>query len=344
MPDPARPGAGAAAVLDEPAGPVPAAAHGAGASLALVRGLLTLTRPGQWPKNLLVVPLALLAAAQWTGREFLRAGWAVLVFTLLSAAMYAANDVADRHRDAAHPRKRTRPVASGLVPPAVALGLAAVLVLAEIPLLALVPAGQWWPVPVYLATTTAYSAGLKNVPLLDVFLVAAGFLLRVAEGYLATGVRLSPWLPISVFCFCLLLALGKRRHELATHGAEYRPVLRGYSIPLIDQLLALSGVLAATCFVLFLSALFTAPSAAGRVGPIVVVAAVPLMLLGLFRYFQVLTVHQGGGDPTRLLLRDALLLADGIALGLLLTVALVGSHHTGAASAFAPPALLLKAV
>jgi decaprenyl-phosphate phosphoribosyltransferase len=307
-------------------------------ALRLLRDLLALARPGQWPKNLLVVPLALLAAPVWTAGEARRAAWAVAVFTLFSAAAYALNDVADRHRDRAHPVKCRRPVAAGRLSPRTAVAYAALLCVTGALLLSLLPLARWWPVPVYLAVTTVYSAGLKNVPLLDVFLVATGFLLRVEEGYLATGVPQSTWLPTSVFCLCLLLALGKRRHELAESGDQFRPALRGYSLSLLDQLTALSGMLAAAAFLLFLHSEAPLAPHADAAG----LACLPLVLLGLFRYLQVVTAQQGGGDPVRALLGDRVLVADALVLGAVLVAALAAAHHSGLAPVTAP--LLFKAV
>lgn len=292
-----------------------------------VRDLLHLARPWQWPKNILVIPLALIGAPVWTTGEVWRTAWAVAVFTLFSAATYAVNDTADRHRDRANPAKARRPVAAGRISPRAAIAFAAVLCLAAAALLSLQPVALWWPIPVYLVLTTAYSSGLKNVPLLDVFLVATGFLLRVAEGYLAAGVPLSIWLPMSVFCLCLLLALGKRRQELAESGDRFRAALRGYSVALLDQLSVLSGVLAVAAFLLFLSTEAPLAPHADAAG----LACLPLMLLGLFRYLQILTVERGGADPARLVLRDRVLVADALALAAVLLTALATAHHPGLA-------------
>ncbi len=274
------------------------------------RDLLALTRPEQWTKNLLVVTLPLLYPAIWTPASLGRLALAVLVFTMASAAVYIGNDLADLDRDRRHSGKRQRPLAAGLVSPrlAIALGTAilgalAVVVATAAPYLA-------WPISAYLVLNAAYSAGLRNLPMIDVFIVALGFELRIAAGYLATGVPLRGWLPPSVFLLCLALALGKRRRELDQAGPLHRPALRSYTAGLLDQLLVLSAGLATVTFLLFLENYLTLGTDSGP--GLAVLVLIPPALLGLFRYLQVVATAGGGADPVRTLLRDKLIVFDAL--------------------------------
>jgi len=274
------------------------------------RDLLALTRPEQWAKNLLVVALPLLYPVVWAPGPLADLSVAVLLFTLASAAVYIGNDLFDRERDRLHSIKCQRPLASGRVSPrqAIALGcvmvaLLAILTFTLAPKLVL-------PIGAYLALNAAYSTGLRNVPMIDVFIVALGFELRIVAGYLATGLPLRGWLPPSVFLLCLALVLGKRHRELELAGPVHRPALRDYTAGLIDQLLILSAGLSAVTFLLFLEDYHSAEGGGGPDGSALLL--LPPALLGLFRYLQVVATAGGGADPVRTLLRDRLIVADAV--------------------------------
>jgi decaprenyl-phosphate phosphoribosyltransferase len=301
----------AAAVARPARGTVPAtppSAHGTHGSRAAWRELLSLTRPGQWPKSLLAVPLALVGAHQLTVTGLIRLGWAVVLFVLASALVYVWNDIADRERDRLHPTKSARPIAGGrvTVPTAAAFGVALALLLAAALLAA--PVGTWWPLPVYLVLNVAYSRWLKHVPLVDVFIVAAGFILRVVQGYLAVGAAISVWLLISVFSLSLLLILGKRRFEFSAAGVEHRPSLRGYSAQYLEYLLVLTAVISVTAFLSYLGGgAFGAPYADAAL-----MVSAPCAIFALARYLQLVVVQQGGDEPVRVLMRDRVLIVNSV--------------------------------
>jgi 4-hydroxybenzoate polyprenyltransferase len=297
--------------------PVPGRVRRAGVDL------LRLARPGQWPKNLLVVPLALAGDAAWTTTALLRTGWAVLLFCLASSLVYVVNDIADRDLDRDHPVKRERPLAQGRLPLPVARGYAATIAAVLGAALVAGPAMPWWPLAGYVALNLAYSRWLKHVPLLDICVVAAGFGLRVLQGHGATGGRVSGWLLVAVLTACLVLVVGKRRHELASAGAAHRPALRGYNVALVDQLLAVNAVLAVLTFLLYLW--FDAP--VGEHRDALLVVAAPLALFGVFRYLQAVLVRRRGGDPVRTLLRDRLIVADAALLAVAVGAALLAAPH-----------------
>lgn len=186
-------------------------------------------RPSQWLKNLLVVAAPLAAGTLLHADVARRTTIAFVAFCLAASAVYCVNDVLDRDADRRHPRKRHRPVADGTVPVRAAVGLAVVLAAAS-----LVVGG---PNPlrvvlaVYLAVSVGYSLGLKHEPVLELALVASGFLLRAVGGGPATGTPLSQWFLIVAGFGSLVIVAGKRMSEMAQHGAETltRPMLAGYS-------------------------------------------------------------------------------------------------------------------
>lgn len=279
-----------------------------------VRNLLALLRPSQWVKNLLVVPLPLLYPAVWTGPRLAALACTVVAFTLAAAAVYVANDICDRAGDRRHPVKRERPVASGAItlPVAATLGLVLLLGVAGVTVLTdMVPAV---PIGLYLLINAAYSAGLKHVPVIDVFVVAAGFELRIVAGFVATGLAVDRWLLLFVFLVCLVLVLGKRRREIDLPAHARRPVLRGYTAGLIDQLAMVSSALAAMAFVVFVH------EEMGSHADVAILVLTPLVLLGLFRYLQAVAVSGAGADPVRTLLRDWMILSVATIAGAVILV------------------------
>ncbi|MFC7478772.1 UbiA prenyltransferase family protein [Luedemannella flava] len=210
------------------------------------------------------MPLALLDPAALRAGPLFAVGWAVLGFILASSAVYIINDIADRHRDRVHPKKRLRPIASGRVPVPLAYAYGALVSAALVAVVLGGPAIAWWPLGVYLVLNVAYTRGLKHVPLVDVFVVALGFVLRVVQGYLAAEVPVQSWLLIAVFAVCLLMILGKRRHEVGAGGLAHRPSLRGYSSQYLEYLIVLCAVLAISAFLFHLNTAVPPPSRRSR--------------------------------------------------------------------------------
>lgn len=274
---------------------------------ALAADLGRLARPTHWVKNVAVVPLALLQDVGPTLASVGRVGWAVLAFCLASSTVYVWNDIADRHRDRAHPVKRRRPIAAGRLHPVTAGAFGTALAGLLVAVVLLAPEIGWTPLLVYLALNVAYSRWLKQVPLLDMFIVAAGFGLRLIQGYLAAGTAASSWLLIAVFALCLLLILGKRRYEVTAAGTAHRPSLAGYSPQFLEHLMVLCGAVSVTAGLLYFNDAASAPPHADTL----LLLSVPLAIFGLARYLQLVVVRQDGGDPVRLL-RDPVILVTAL--------------------------------
>jgi 4-hydroxybenzoate polyprenyltransferase len=291
-----------------PPAEAPAAVRPARARLPLE--LLGLVRPAHWAKSVLVVPIALLDTPQWGLASLGRIVWSILAFILASSAVYVGNDIADRHRDRHHPVKRHRAIAAGRVSVPMAVAFCAVLCLALALFLVTGPAGHAWPVLGYLLLNVAYSRGLKHLPLIEAGAVATGFVLRAAQGYVATGSPASGWLLATVFTGCLLLIIGKRRQELLEAGTTHRPALRGYSVELAGHLLQLTGGLTMVSGLLYVRT--EAPF--DPYGQPAMLLSMPFALFAIARYLQIVLVHHGGSDPVRVLLGDRALKAT-VALG-----------------------------
>jgi 4-hydroxybenzoate polyprenyltransferase len=273
-------------------------------------------RPNQWTKNLIVLAACGFALGdrqqQVDVRIVFAAVQAALAFCLLSSGIYLVNDVRDRALDRAHPTKRFRPIAAGEMPVAAALGLAAALLLAGLAWSALLAGPLLVIAGAYVLMQFVYTLGLKRVALLDVFVIAGGFVLRALAGGAAVHVPLSPWLVLCTMLLALFLALCKRRHEKIMLGrAEQTDPLTRHSLAhyderLLDQLIAIVSGATLVCY-----ALYTLwPDTVRKFGTDRLVYTVPFVIFGLFRYLDLVYRHERGDRPEHLLLSDWPLLLD----------------------------------
>lgn len=269
--------------------------------LRVAGGLLRSLRPKQWAKNVLLYAGVVFAGELGDLSLVVLATAAFGVFCALSAAAYLVNDLFDAESDTAHPRKRHRPIAAGIVPRWLA-GTAALLLAAG----GLAGAGFVNPqflaaAAGYLALTLGYSVLLKNVLLVDVLALALGYVLRAAAGAIAVDVAISPWLLLCTILVALFIGLTKRRHELLLldeAASDHRRILDEYSGPLLDQLISL--VSSAT---LIAYALYTFFSEHGRNNELLVVT-LPFVVYGLFRYLYLVYKRGEGGSPEDLIFSD----------------------------------------
>ena len=274
----------------------------------MVTGLVASLRPRQWVKNLflfagLVFGQKLFTPAVWT------AGAAFLIFCGLSGAVYLLNDVADRGRDRLHPDKRHRPVAAGHLSVSTAVTAAIVLIVAGLVASVWLSRGFALAALSYVALLTAYSAWLKHLVIVDVLVVAIGFVLRAVAGALAVQVAISGWLLICTFLIALFLALGKRRHEVLTlEGAapQHRAILAEYSAALLDQMIAVVTASTVTAYALYTMS----PETVAKFHTALLPATLPFVLYGIFRYLYLLYQRHLGGNPADAVLRDRALLLN----------------------------------
>ena len=279
-----------------------------------IRPLVKLIRPTQWTKNVFVFA-GLLFDQAWgdveTVREVLLA---FAAFCLTASAIYVINDFADRAEDRKHPTKRFRPLASGEVGTGMAVVLIVFLLVGGLTLGWL--ASQWVAAILagYVVMNLCYSAGLKRVVILDVFIIAAGFLLRILAGTVGVGMESSEWLFLCSLCLTLFLGFGKRRAELTVKLSDSqaanasRKVLNDYSAVMLDSMMA---VVAACAFVTY--GLFTmSEDTIARHGTSALVYTLPFVMYAMFRYFFMLHQKGQGGDPSEDLVRDPHILIAGI--------------------------------
>jgi 4-hydroxybenzoate polyprenyltransferase len=265
--------------------------------------LLEAMRPRQWSKNVFVLAGIVFAGRLFDRRAELHVLACFAVFCAASSAVYLVNDVADRATDAHHPLKRQRPVASGRLGPPTAVSAALVLAAAALAGAALLNAGTLMIAAAYLGSTFAYSFGLKRVFLIDVMIVAAGFVLGAAAGAACIDAEISPWLLVCSFLLALYLALGKRRSELVLLGdvaPTHRVALGRYSLPLVDSwLTALAGA-SIVSYAIYTQSARTVE----RFGTTDLLYTIPFVIYALFRYQHHVVREDAGGDPGSLLVQD----------------------------------------
>jgi 4-hydroxybenzoate polyprenyltransferase len=278
---------------------------GPGRSVAL--NLLISLRPGQWTKNLFVFAGLLFGRRLLEPTDVGLAAVAFVVFCGLSGAVYLVNDVADRERDAYHPVKAQRPIASGALAPVTALTAASILATVGLivafelkPLFGVVAAS-------YLVLQLLYSGPLKHIVIIDVLAIAIGFVLRVVAGAVVIDVPASHWLLICTILLALFLALSKRRHELvllADGAGGHRRILQEYSPYLLDQMI---GVVTASTLMAYIF-YATSPETAEKFGTSLLGLTIPFPIYGIFRYLYLVHQKEGGGSPSEMLLNDRPLL------------------------------------
>ena len=263
-----------------------------------LRAALVAMRPRQWSKNLLVFAGLVFAAKLGDPLRWLEACVCFVAYCAISSASYLANDVRDRDDDRLHPVKRSRPIARGELSPRSALTIAAVLGLAAPLLVAPLGLASVLLVFAFAALQAGYTIRLKHVVLLDVLTISALFVVRAAAGAEAVDVRISPWLLLCTALLALFLALAKRRGELVLVGAGRtpgRPVLDGYSLELVDQL---TGIVASGTVIAY--AIYTVTAGHSRA----LLATVPFVVFGVFRYLLLMHRDDVGEEPEQVLLTD----------------------------------------
>jgi 4-hydroxybenzoate polyprenyltransferase len=273
---------------------------------AVLPAWVRLLRPQQWVKNCFVLVPLLFSGKFTDGSAVAAALLAFLAFCLVASAVYAGNDVADREADRAHPTKRHRPVAAGLITSGAALGAAVTLTALALGLAAAVDLRLLAIISLYLGLNVGYTLWLKRLVILDVFTIAAFFLLRLLAGTTAIHVVPSIWLLLCGGLLALYLGFAKRRHEVVLLGngsASHRSVLTEYNEIFLDQM---STVLLSVTVVSYIMYTLSHQKLA-EVGSYALTGSTVFVLYGVFRYLYLVHRRQGG-SPTETLLTDRALL------------------------------------
>ena len=260
-------------------------------------------RPRQWTKNGFIFFGLIFDKQLFMVEPFLRTVAGFFLFCLISSAVYLFNDIADVEADRNHPKKKTRPIASGKLPIPIASVAAVLLAFISIPLGYLLSPLFALILAAYLFINLLYSRWLKHVPILDVLIVSSGFVLRVAAGVLLIYPveRFSPWLYMLTILFSLYIGLGKRRAEmnlLADDASAHRKVFDGYTIPLLDQYITIVSGMTIVAYSFYT---FSAPNLPENHS---MMLTIPFVVYGIFRYLQLIQTGHTAGAPDEVALKD----------------------------------------
>lgn len=272
------------------------------------RGLIKTMRPRQWVKSVIVFAALVFDGKLFVPELFLKTTLVFAAFCLLSSSVYILNDLVDMEKDRQHPRKRTRPLASGRLDPRFATAAGVLLGLGSLAAAFVISPWAGVVLLAYLGQNVAYSFWLKNVVIIDVMVLSLGFLLRVVAGVVVVQVEnFSPWLYICVTLLALFLGFGKRRQEivLLEEGAQHhRASLAEYNLPLLDQIITIitTSTLIAYTFYSF--------DAATALAHNKMLVTVPFVFYFIARYLYLVHVKGLGGAPDELLLEDKPLLIN----------------------------------
>ena len=268
-----------------------------------VSAVIRSMRPAQWTKNLFVFAALIFAREFFTLPLLLKTTGAFIAFCLVSGAFYIFNDLQDRDEDKAHPKKSLRPIARGEIRPNEALILFVLLAATGLTGSFFLELSFFLAVGIYFLLQLFYSLRLKQVVILDIFVIAAGFVIRVVAGGLVIAVPISSWLLICTTLLALLLSMGKRRHELTIledRAPEHRPILKEYSAYLLDQMIAV-----VTASTLIAYCLYTiSEETVGKFGTSNLIWTAPFVLYGIFRYLYLVHLKGKGGSPEEIIIKD----------------------------------------
>jgi len=274
---------------------------------AAIQGLVISMRPAEWLKNTLVFAALIFSGNLFDVGSLGRALAAFASLCLSAGATYLVNDVWDCEVDRAHPRKQRRPIASGLIPPRLAIATAVVSAIVAVGMAFAVNPTTGLAVLGYLTLTTLYSFFLKNVVILDVLALAGGFVVRVIVGAVAIGVEFSSWLVLCTFALALFLGFGKRRHELVLledNAHSHRPILGEYSLQFLDMMMAVVTGVAVMSYVLYTMDEHTIAHFGSR--NLIYTSA--FVFYGIFRALYLIHQKAAGGNPADLFYQDRSLL------------------------------------
>jgi 4-hydroxybenzoate polyprenyltransferase len=263
--------------------------------------LIKSMRPKQWAKSVFIFTALVFDRKLLNQSAFLNTLAGAILFSLIASAVYIFNDIADLEADRNHPRKKQRPIASGELPLNIAWAAGIGLILISLPLAYYLSPGFFTICSLYLVLNLLYSTWLKHIPLIDVIVLASFYILRVTSGVTLIEVkRFSPWLYVVTTLFALFIGLGKRRAEIVLNSedsGESRPVLDGYTLDLLDQLI---NIVSGTTIVAYSLYTFSAPNLPKNHS---MMLTIPFVLYGIFRYLYLIQIGKGGA-PEDIALTD----------------------------------------
>lgn len=263
-----------------------------------LRAIVSCMRPREWVKNVLLFAGLIFSRSLGNPADVVASLSAFGLFCLAASSIYLLNDLLDREEDLRHPVKRNRPLPSGRLDPSLAVLALVVLSAASLAGGFALDLGFGGVLAVYLAMNVGYSARWKHIVILDVMLIAMGFVLRAVAGAIVVEEPPSPWLILCTLALALLVGFGKRRHELSVlceNAAHHRSSLAEYSLTFLDSMMTVSAAAAVVTYALYAMS----PDIVARFGRMGLVTTTPFVLFGIFRYLYLIHQRREGGNPAR---------------------------------------------
>lgn len=271
-----------------------------------IRHIIKVARPTHWIKNLFVFLPVFFGGGLLNTSEAVSAALTFLSFSLAASAIYCLNDIIDVNADRAHPVKCKRPIASGAITIPQAYGMMALSMLVSIVLMFLLPAGKTktiFVIVAYFLINVAYCLRLKDYAIIDVCIIASGFVLRILAGGYATGVQLSKWIVLMTFLLTLFLAFAKRRDDVLrmnTTGQAPRANTSRYNLTFINQAITITAGVMLVCYVMYT----VSPEIIAQFATDKLYLTSILVILAILRYLQISFVDEKSGDPVKVALSD----------------------------------------
>lgn len=271
-----------------------------------IRHIIKVARPSHWIKNLFVFLPVFFGGGLLNTTDAIAAALAFMSFSLAASAIYCLNDIIDVEADRAHPVKCHRPIASGAISIPQAYTMMAVSMALSVMLMFLLPEGQWKTICViaaYFVLNVAYCLRLKQYAIIDVCIIASGFVLRILAGGYATGVQLSKWIVLMTFLLTLFLAFAKRRDDVLKMnetGRAPRKNTSRYNLTFINQAITITGSVMLVCYVMYT----VSPDVIAQFGTDKLYLTAILVILAILRYLQLSVVDEKSGDPVKVALSD----------------------------------------
>lgn len=272
-----------------------------------MKNIIRLLRPHQWLKNLFIFLPLFFDGHLFDWRYLLSAFIGFSAFCTAASSIYCLNDIKDAENDRKHPRKKLRPIASGAVSVACGYSLAALLLCFSVALTFLLPDKSRIPVVsiimAYYVMNIAYTLKLKHIAIIDVFIIALGFVMRIFVGGFSTDVELSVWIVMMTFLLALFLAFAKRRDDESLYessGTKARPNIDRYNLVFINQVITILASIIMVCFIMYT----VSPDVMQRFHSKHVYLTAFFVLAGIIRYLQITIVETGSGSPTKILMHD----------------------------------------
>jgi decaprenyl-phosphate phosphoribosyltransferase len=272
-----------------------------------MRSVIQLIRVRHWVKNLFLFIPSFFAGHLFKTEELIMVGIGALAFSLVASGVYVVNDYRDRVVDRLHPTKKLRPIASGEIGGVTAWILIVILVGSGLALAASLEMAFFYILLSYLVMNLGYSFGLKNIPIVDLFIVSIGFLLRVYSGGVIADLPITHWLSIMILLLALFLIIAKRRDDIlinAKNGCVIRKSTESYNLDFINSCITLLSAVVIVAYIMFT----VSPEVTERFSSDYLFITAIFVIAGVMRYLQIIFVENKSGSPTRIFVRDKFIL------------------------------------